>query len=91
VGFARESKRYKTERREKFFKSSLILFNMENITLETIHNDLNNLKNLVLNIQETLDDSFLTTEEENLLEKSYENEKKGLLISSEDLEKELSL
>ncbi len=64
---------------------------MENITLETIHNDLNNLKNLVLNIQETLDDSFLTTEEENLLEESYENEKKGLLISNEDIEKELSL
>jgi hypothetical protein len=64
---------------------------MENITLETIHEDLNNLKKIILSIQETLEDSFLTNEEEELLEKSYESEKKGLLNSHEDLEKDLVL
>ncbi|MBI2499161.1 hypothetical protein HYV88_02875 [Candidatus Woesearchaeota archaeon] len=36
-------------------------------------------------------DMFLTSEEELLLEESYDNEKKGNLISSEDLRKELGI
>ena len=36
-------------------------------------------------------DMFLTSEEELLLEESYENEKKGNLISSEELRKELGI
>ncbi len=36
-------------------------------------------------------DMFLTSEEELLLEESYENEKKGNLVSSEDLRKEIGI
>lgn len=36
-------------------------------------------------------DMFLDEEERQLLEESYENEKKGELTSSEDLKKELGL
>ena len=36
-------------------------------------------------------DMFLTSEEEVLLKESYENEKKGKLISSEDLRKEIGI
>ena len=36
-------------------------------------------------------DMFLTSEEEQLLRESYENEKKGELVSSVDLRKKLEL
>ena len=36
-------------------------------------------------------DMFLTAEEERLLAESYENEKKGKLISSKDLRKEIGI
>ena len=36
-------------------------------------------------------DMFLTAEEERLLEESYENEKKGKLISGEKLRKEIGI
>lgn len=36
-------------------------------------------------------DMFLTLEEDVLLKESYENEKRGNLVSSEDLKKELGI
>jgi hypothetical protein len=63
----------------------------------SINNEiLNELKQLRMDVnilkQNTLDsDTILTDEEEEILEESYENEKNGELISSEDLKKELEI
>ena len=40
-------------------------------------------------IQRKVDDMILTTEEKNLLDESYEHEKKGLLVSSKNVKKQL--
>ncbi len=54
--------------------------------LEKIEKEVEEIKN---NMPDK--DMFLTSEEEVLLKESYENEKKGKLISSEDLRKEIGI
>ena len=62
-----------------------------NITLSTIHKDLELIKNKVINIEENMinRDAILTKDEEILLKKAREEHKQGKTISLEQLEKEL--
>lgn len=55
--------------------------------------ELKEIKSDIKTIKENMPDKdmFLTAEEERLLEESYENEKKGELISSGKLRKELGV
>ena len=57
---------------------------------------LNKLRKIEIDIEyikETMPDKeiFLTTEEKELLEESYENEKKGLLVKSKDARKKFGI
>ena len=57
---------------------------------------LNKLRKIEIDIEyikETMPDKeiFLTTEEKELLEESYENEKKGLLVKSKDARKQFGI
>lgn len=60
---------------------------MEQITLETVHKELIVLKQLMIAIQETMEDSFLTGEEERELDISIENYQKGKVKSLSEIEK----
>ena len=62
---------------------------MEEITLKDVHNDLETLKKLVINMREYLSDCFLTAEEENNLEKARDELQKDETISLEELKLEL--
>ena len=63
---------------------------MEQVTLEKVNENVEMLKKVVFQIQEYIEDSFLTHEEEaNLMEARKELEN-GETISLEDLEKELN-
>jgi len=55
--------------------------------------ELKDIKVEIQGIKENMPDKdmFLTAEEELLVEESYENEKKGKLVSSESLRKELKM
>ena len=66
---------------------------MENITLETIHKDLEYLKKIVEEMREKMIDSdhFLTYEEEERLNRGIEEFREGNTISHEELKKELGL
>ncbi len=66
---------------------------MEQQTInQQILNELKQLRVDINIIKEDLNgDSQLTEEEEQLLDESYENEKNGALISSEDLKEELEI
>jgi|TARA_Y100000034_G_scaffold57933_1_gene70700 uncharacterized coiled-coil DUF342 family protein len=61
---------------------------MEKVSLETVHEDLKVLKNLVSEMKEHMEDCFLTAEEEEAVEKAREEFEKGETISLEDLELE---
>ena len=61
---------------------------MEKVSLETVHRDLEVLKNMVSEMKENMEDCFLTAEEEKNLEKGFEELEKGEAISLEDLELE---
>jgi len=61
---------------------------MEKVSLETVHNDLKVLKNLVSEMKENMEDCFLTVEEEEAVEKAREEFENGETISLEDLELE---
>ncbi len=60
---------------------------MEQITLESVNENVEILKKTVFAIQEHLEDSFLTPEEEADLDEALEEHKKGEVFSLEDLEK----
>lgn len=62
---------------------------MEEITLKDVHNDLETLKKIVINMREYLSDCFLTAEEENNLEKARDELQKDETISLEELRLEL--
>ena len=66
---------------------------MPNVTLETIHNDLEFVKKEVVEIkQHMVDIDSIMTEEDYKALQSYKEEKsKGRLISHEKLKKELGL
>ena len=66
---------------------------MKNITLETIHKDLEHLKKIVEEIRESTIYSAAILEEDDLTAlEDYEREKKeGKLTSHEELKKELGL
>ena len=64
---------------------------MEQSSLNKISEDMAFLKKAVIAIQEHIEDTHLTAEEEILLEECIKNEKKGKLISHEDLKAELGL
>lgn len=55
--------------------------------------ELREIKTEIKSIKESMPDKdmFLTSEEERLLEESYTHEKKGKLVSSKDLRKELGI
>ena len=61
---------------------------MEQITLETMHKDLESLKKAVASIQESIADCFLTAEEEENLEKGLKKLENGETIPLQDLELE---
>jgi len=61
---------------------------MEQVTLETVHKDLESLKRIVIALQETIADCFLTAEEEENLEKGLRELEEDKTSSLEDLETE---
>jgi len=61
---------------------------MEKVSLETVHRDLETLKNRVSEMKEYMEDCFLTEEEEEAVEKAREEFENGKTISLEDLELE---
>ncbi len=61
---------------------------MEQVTLDTVHKDLEDLKVAVTAMQEIISDSFLTAEEEENLETAREEFEKGETVSLETLELE---
>jgi len=61
---------------------------MEEISIKTVHKDLEVLKKTVMSIQETLSDCFLTAEEEENLEQGLKELENGETISFEELELE---
>lgn len=63
---------------------------MEQVTLEQINENVEILKRAVFSIQEHLEDSFLTAEEEANLEAGLKELREGKTISLEDLKKELN-
>jgi len=65
----------------------------KNITLKTIHKDLQILRRDVEEIKEHMVDAdiILTEEEKRLLDESFRDEKEGRLISTKDLRKELGI
>ena len=64
--------------------SELILQKQILVKLDHIEKNINQ-------IMEYLEDSKLTSEEKGLLQKSYQNEKEGKLISSRELSKKIRL
>lgn len=65
---------------------------MENVTLETIHKDLEFIKNKVIEIEKHIVDidTVLTPEEEKRIEESIKEYNAGRTTSIEDFEKEMS-
>lgn len=61
---------------------------MEEISIKTVHKDLEFLKKAVISMQETISDCFLTAEEEANLDKGLKELDEGKTISLEDLELE---
>jgi hypothetical protein len=64
---------------------------MEQVTLEKINENVELLKQMVLSIQENMEDNFLTSEEEELLEESLRDRKDGKLKTIDEIEKALDL
>ena len=66
---------------------------MANITLSTIHKDIEFLKKAVTEIRANIIDAdcILTTEEHLLVNDSFQHEKDGKLISSDELKSELGI
>ncbi|RLG13442.1 hypothetical protein DRN69_05600 [Candidatus Pacearchaeota archaeon] len=60
---------------------------MKQVTLERVHKEIESLKKLVVAMQETIADCFLTAEEENF-EKGLKELENGETISLQDLELE---
>ena len=60
---------------------------------KTINDRLDRIERTLKNIQETITDPdiILTEEERELVEQSFENQKQGKLISSEDLRRKLEI
>jgi len=69
-----------------------VMGKMETVTLETIHKDLEFIKNKVIEIEKHMVDvdTVLTPEEERRLEESIKEYKMGKTTSLEDFEKEMS-
>jgi len=63
---------------------------MEQTNLSEVDKKLEILTRMVASLKEDFEDSFLTPEEERILEESREELKKGKAISLEDLKKELN-
>jgi len=59
---------------------------MEQLNLMKVSQDLEKLKVIIYQMQEYLEDSMLTPEEEINLEKSFEELKRGDVISLEEIE-----
>jgi len=64
---------------------------MEQITLEKVNENVESLKRVVLTIKEFIEDTHLTTEEEEELEEYLKNKKEKKLISAKNLRTELNL
>ena len=64
---------------------------MEQVTLEKVNENVELLKQMVLSIQEKMEDNFLTSEEEELLEESLRDRKDGKLKTIDEIEKALDL
>ena len=64
---------------------------MGETTLEDVNRNLERLTKIVVDIQEHLQDSVLTSEEEELLDECLRNENSGSLTSAEDLKTELGI
>jgi hypothetical protein len=64
---------------------------MEQVTLEKVNENVELLKQMVLSIQEKMEDNFLTSEEEDLLEESLRDRKDGKLKTIDEIEKALDL
>ena len=62
---------------------------MEEVNLQTIYSEILSVKKILLDIQEFVEDSFLTPEEEKLVKGGLAN--KNNFISSKDLKIELEL
>ena len=58
------------------------------ISLETVHKDIEELRKAVIAMQETIVDRFLTSEEEENLEIGLKELEEGKAISLKDLERE---
>ncbi len=61
---------------------------MEQTTLESVQKEIESLKKLVIAMQETISDCFLTAEEEENLERGLKELEKGEAVSLQDLELE---
>jgi hypothetical protein len=62
---------------------------MEKVNLEKMNLEILAIKKMLVSIQEFIEDSFLTPEEEKLVENSLKNPNK--LVSSRDLRSKLNL
>ena len=62
---------------------------MEEISIKTVHKDLGVLTKIVMSMQETLNDCFLTAQEEKNLEQGLKELERGETISLENLESEI--
>jgi hypothetical protein len=58
---------------------------MKQVTLESVNENVESLKKMVLFMQEYLEDSFLNAEEEILVEKAIENYKAGKTKNFKDI------
>ena len=64
---------------------------MEQITLESVNENVESLKKMMTFMQEYLEDSFLTAEEEILVEDAVENYKNNKTKSLEDIKRKLDV
>jgi len=60
---------------------------MENASIEQISKDVILLKKMVGKIQEHLEDCFLTAEEDKILDESFDDLKKGIVYSLDDIKR----